>query len=377
MTWLPLLVLHALSYGFSTLEVGEREVDVHLRLQMLSLVEVFPDLDPDLDGDIDAELLESRADDIASYVRTHWRLSFGDRGASSFELRSLRIGEREDHIVLGNMGWVEVEFTLGSAHRIDRLQLEVDLFESTSPGHSEIVHVYRADAPEPDVRAVAGVLAEPVGWTRPSGPLERWRGAAREALGSADVIFLGPAVLALISLGAHRIRDLLRAAGGLFLAQGILVVSGATLFAGLRLEAKDFELLAPLAVVYLGISAYMTRPPGSYLGLRSLAFGIPVALAWVLEEANGQGREPDPWIRAGHQTPGWGLQLLVVAIAFALLRARTPHPPQPPPVVEPGTPRDQPPTPCLADSSWARGGSLLVAALALALFGLRFLTPAP
>ncbi len=142
--------LHPDSLSSTAITVAGAQAHLVMRCQMLSLLEVIPDLDADGDGQVDgAEVQRSRVP-IVDYIDTHYGLVVGsDRqfeGGTRLSPQFLRL----EHFAPGTeggkgyrMGAVEIELLYAAPEPIVDLHLHSTLFADTSPGHIDMVELRR------------------------------------------------------------------------------------------------------------------------------------------------------------------------------------------------------------------------------------------
>jgi hypothetical protein len=147
--WPLLLVLstwpaaHDNSVSFSRVVVEAERVNVSLRLQALSLLEVVPWADGDGDRLLAAAELEPLEAELGRYILEHYRLE-----SAGTPLRPQRFPVLSPDRSVPLVGeWVLATWSCTAAAPLEDLSLEVDLFSVTSPGHLEFGVVSWNDTP--------------------------------------------------------------------------------------------------------------------------------------------------------------------------------------------------------------------------------------
>lgn len=138
---------HPNSFSVSELHIRGRLIELHLRAQVLSLGEVIEGFDDDLDGHAEDGELEASRDAIAAYIAEHYRIVVGADTAAEAALAKWALAGKCVQVVEGPMAldpmnevseWVDVRFEFDAGDkRFTTLGAFVDLFEVTSPGHSD------------------------------------------------------------------------------------------------------------------------------------------------------------------------------------------------------------------------------------------------
>lgn len=241
---LALAPYHDDSMSLSRVRVGTESVEVELRIQALSVVEVLPWLDRDRDALLSPEELEGEVE-LGRYVLEHFRL-FGNEGAlrpADFPIAQV------DPTGMIPGSWVQLEWTL-ETERLDELRLEVDLFADTSPGHLEFTEVHWEGVELPGL--VLGPGSDSWEFMAPT-PLERVTETGGELPGRplalACLLFL--LVLGAGTLTELRLGSLTFALGSGAVALGVSLPSGTA--------TTGVELTALLAAAYLGAERSLMR----------------------------------------------------------------------------------------------------------------------
>lgn len=142
--------MHPNSLSSSYLRVDGDAIHHRLRCQVLSVLEVLPDLDGDLDGRLTEAELSRGSADLLEYLGEHYRLDPGE----GIPLRPSWVhlapspGSDDPLDPFRDMDWIDCDLLWRAAAPIEQLDLRVTLFRSTSPDHIDICTVegLRGDA---------------------------------------------------------------------------------------------------------------------------------------------------------------------------------------------------------------------------------------
>ena len=119
----------------SRVTVASERVQLELELQTLSLLEVLPDLDTDGSGALDANELSAGKAPLSDYLARHYVLRTAGTRLSG-ELVGLQGTDADAQLAFVTQR-VVAEFEFRSTGALTELELEVSLFERTSPDHRD------------------------------------------------------------------------------------------------------------------------------------------------------------------------------------------------------------------------------------------------
>jgi hypothetical protein len=281
--WLALFLglgstlLHPDSISSSRVEIEGPRARALVRCQVASLQEVVPGLDGDGDGAVAAEEVAAQAEALGGYVAEHYRVRTGtDRRLQGGRVLAPRFaGARltpADPDVPERLRGksIDVELQFEDAQPLCDLQLEVSLFQTTSPGHVDLCTVLW-----PDGTSHSFVLTqeEPVGRSDPTG-----RGAfqAYFALGWHHILsgwdhlaFLLALVLASRGLGA-----LLWLVSAFTVAHSLTLGLAALRIVNLGRYSGTVEALIALSIAYVALETALQPDAKRTRWLEALGFGL-------------------------------------------------------------------------------------------------------
>lgn len=174
---------------------------LRLRAQVLSFLEVYPELDANGDGQFDEPELAQFEPLLFDELAQHFRLAIpgpeGGEVALEPQLVSLRLLEPTLELG-GGYEWGALDFELffSSPNPIDSLILDVHLFEDTSPDHIDYLNVHWRDRDPEIVVSDHFQRRHVVPSPKPRTFLPFLRGGFRHILGGFDhLAFLGALLL--------------------------------------------------------------------------------------------------------------------------------------------------------------------------------------
>ena len=323
---------HPDSLSSTAVRLVGSQAHVAMRCQVLSLLEVIPDLDADGDGRVSAAEVDASAVPVTSYVDAHYRLFTGtDRGGEGG--RRLRpdfvsIAHLGEGSVDGRgyrMGAVELELLYTDDGPIRDLLVRSTLFEDTSPGHIDMLDL-RWEGLEVDRPPEHVALTATNPWHRsdPEG-----RGAFRAYLPLGLTHILGGwehllFVFALV-LGSRRLRSVLGVVAAFTVAHSTTLALATLDLVDAGAPTGLVDALIALSIGYVGADVACfpdrLRPRGTEAFLFGLVHGF--GFAAVLRPSLA-GEAARPAALFGFNM-GVELGLVPVALLTALVLARLPR----------------------------------------------------
>lgn len=248
------VLLHPDSLSTTRLEVQGDEVWLTMRVQVLSLLEVLPELDADADGTVDAGEVTAQAPAILHYVGEHYRLVTGsDRDLSGgrplapqpVAARLVPAGSEEARGF--RQGAVDVELVLAAPGPVEDLLVESRLFALTSPAHIDILTIVWPDGAR---RTLTLDEETPRGRSDPSG---RGAGLAFLQLGWRHILsgWDHLAFLLALVLASARVASLLGVVTAFTLAHSVTLGLAALDLVQVSRYATLVEALIALSVAYV------------------------------------------------------------------------------------------------------------------------------
>ncbi len=243
---------HPESLSSSELEVSGSQAVLRLRAQVLSFLEVYPELDANEDGQFDeAELVQFEPllfDELAQNFRLARPGPEGSDLALTPQLVSLQLLEPTLELG-GGYEWGALDFVLifSSPQPIESLVLDVHLFEDTSPDHIDYLTV-RWHGRDPEIVVSdhfqrRHVVPSP----KPKSFLPFLRGGFRHILGGFDHL----AFLAALLLTAATWRSLLWLVTGFTVAHSATLALVSTGFANTRGYESLIEAGIALSIAWV------------------------------------------------------------------------------------------------------------------------------
>ncbi|MCP3914009.1 MAG: hypothetical protein GY711_00455 [bacterium] len=309
------LALHTGSVSASRLVVEGARAELSVRCQVLSLQEVIEGLDADADGFVETGELEQHADEVSSYVASHYRVrAAAGLSVSPTAVRRVRTSGPDR---LTGYELVDVQFAIRAERPIEELSLEVDLFRATSPDHVDTAEI-RWNGRKPlgrlftprdehwEVRAPGAITGE----MHIDGLKRGWSAWA------------GPCALAALMLAAAGRKQALRV-GAVFLAAEVATIALAVHWGIAASLTRTIILAAPLSVAYVAAD-YLMRHPDRARVLEVLVFGVVSGLALALALSAALADERDAQLGLAAFLGGLALsRLACVAVAAAVLGRAT------------------------------------------------------
>lgn len=278
---------HPDSLSGTLLEVRGDEVHVRLRCQVLSLLEVIPDLDADGDGEVDGPEVAAKRVEILAYLMEHYVLFTGsDRDLTGgvplapAPLDVAHLGPGAEEARGYRAGAVDATFVFRAPELVRDLLVHSTLFVDTSPDHIDYATIVWSD------ELTVGLALDrdmPRGRSDPTG-----RGAFTAFLRAGFVGLRDHWVLPAFALAlglASRGRRGRWVAGVL----GVLAVVGGVLAGdalGLQARSSQAGLVraaAALSVAYLGVRGLeggRRQAPAIEAALFGFAHGLALQLAF-------------------------------------------------------------------------------------------------
>ena len=350
-----LVVMHPDSLSSSQILVDGERASLALRCQLLSLLEVLPQLDANLDGDVSAAELAAERASVFEYVGEHYQLTTAtDRDFAGGERLvpipiRLTLVPPEPDLALGyRRGEVDLEFSFEHHEPIRDLAVEMTLFLDTSPLHIDYTTVqWRGEGPstfalESESRRVR---------IDPTGRGAFWVFLSigrRHILGGWDHL----AFLVALVLSARRLRSLLAVVTAFTVAHSITLGLSALNVVDCSAYSRMIEAAVALSIAYVAVDNLVHPQLKRARWAEALGFGLIHGLAFA--SFLGQSLVEE----SAKVTPLFAFNLgvemgqVLVAVALAILLRLVPR-------------GDSESDPLLAPPWLRRGGSIVVAALGL------------
>lgn len=141
--------IHPNSLSSSYLRVDEQVVHHQLRCQVLSVLEVLPDLDRDGDQVLSASELRLGKFALESYFNEHYVLQTPDGARLTASLLHAAPAKSSNDPLdpFRLMDWIDIGVDWHSATKIDGLDIRVTTFRETSPDHIDLCTIEAPDQP--------------------------------------------------------------------------------------------------------------------------------------------------------------------------------------------------------------------------------------
>lgn len=275
---------HPDSISSSRIVVSGAEARLDLRCQVISFLEVIDGLDADADGTVSAAEVELQREAIQSYVMEHYVLVTGSdrsfQGGRRLEPYPVSIGHLEETGEQGR-GWrggaIDVGLTFRSGEALRDLQLEVSLFQETSPFHIELAQVIWEDG----VTATFSIDASnPIARTDPTG-----RGAFRAFFGMGwHHILVGwdhLAFLAALVLASRRLGSLLAVVTAFTLSHSITLGLASLGVIDLSRHIDFIEAVIALSIAYVAVDSLAHSTLKRSRWPEAFAFGLVHGLGFA------------------------------------------------------------------------------------------------
>ena len=277
-----LLLAHPDSKSITILEVGGDEVRGTQLVQVLSILEVLPELDSDEDGGLSDDEAAAGRVAILGYLAGHYTLADASGQALSRATDDLQLVPFDPAFPFEPQ-LVEVRSTWLGRGDLAGLQVTMDLFLETSPAHFDSLEVTWSGCRSSH---------ELLDGTRSS--VQLFPSAALFNVALRDGARLGWALgvllcAAALSCAAKRERRWL--APSLFVATAAAAYVAGQLW-GIPLEGRTLRLCLPLASAWLGADQWMHRESSRVL--EGLLFGALAGLGLALSQGEllDAGRMP-------------------------------------------------------------------------------------
>ena len=314
---------HPDSLSSSTLVVRGREAELTLRCQVMSLLEVLPDLDADGDGRVDASELAAGQGDVLAYVAAHYRLRSGsDRdleGGDALAARgvSAALVDPRDETASGyRLGAVDVRLVYEAPGEIRDLLVEMRLFLETSPDHIDVTTLVWPDGVEEThvLRASSPVVR--------SDPTGRGAFAAFVALGFRHILggWDHLAFLVALLLASKRLRSLLWVVTAFTLAHSVTLALAALEVVDVGRYSGFVEAVIALSIAYVAAETLLLPREQRARWPEAFAFGLVHGLGFAGFLGDALLAERSKLVPLASFNLGVELgQVLVVAVLAGLL----------------------------------------------------------
>ena len=285
---------HAGSFSRTWITLDNQGIQFRSEFQILSLLEILPNLDTDRDGFVEDSELEAHAEVLGLYLAKSYAL-LADGSALEAGALELRLMPPTPGSFLPIPEWVEVRWEAPLASLPEAIGVHSTLFVSTSPDHRDLLSLRW-----PGCLAVHGVLdgGQPrAQFQAGASLLQLAAGAALRAawLGGAGLL-LSLCLLLGWTLGPIRRRhalSLMLGALGAGLVLALLGREAASALAGAQL----WPLALPLLAAYCAADRAAFGMQSGH-GLEAFGggvlWGLACGLAWLRESA-GWDLQPWPW----------------------------------------------------------------------------------
>lgn len=318
------LLLHPNSLSSSRLVVDHDQVSLTMRCQVLSLLEVIPDLDADGNGAVDALEVEEHEQAIFDYVRSNYRLFAetvrDEPGGSPLTPELLLISFDPGEVYAGNpfpMGRVDINLEYLHSSKVEDVGVHSTLFVDTSPDHVDICHVsWDGDA------ETTFALDANRSWCR-SAPSGRGAFFVFARLGTEHILagWDHLAFLMALLLSAAGLRAVMLVVTAFTVSHSVTLALSAMDLVDFSTHAPLIEALIALSIAYVAVDHIVHREATRTRWIEAFAFGLIHGLGFA-----GFLRES----LVGEGTRGWALfsfnvgvefgQILVVLTAVLVLR---------------------------------------------------------
>lgn len=271
---------HAGSISQSRVVVTGEQVELQLRCQLLSAVEVLPALAQVRERDQLADTVSAESQRIAAYVAQHFRLA-ALAGAERTLLEALPAEARASWVeaeggLLGGLDLIDLRLPFRRAPQaFDALELQVDLFLETSPDHRDLCQIEWRGEPQ---EAFLFSAYEPI-WRWPPARTA-WPDELRRFFrqGFLGLWSAGWGLAVLLGLGLASRARALRVVAIFMVAAGAGILAAALPPEGLPLSAHLLQLAVVLSVAYVGADCLLHAQSG-LRWIEALAFGAIHGLA--------------------------------------------------------------------------------------------------
>jgi hypothetical protein len=322
--------VHPDSMSSSELVVDGAQARLLVRCQMLSLLEVLPQLDADGDGSVVDADVDRHADAIAEYVGEHYLLRTGtDRehaGGAALELSPDSVEPWKNHDLAPRLrDWVEVRFHATSPVPIRDVLVESSLFLVTSPQHMDITTVRWVAS------GASGVLVLDA-----AHPRERFDPEGRGAFGVFVKLGWGHilggwdhlAFVLVLVLGSRRLRSLVSVVTAFTVAHSITLACASLGWIDLSQHAHLIEAAIALSIAYVAADNLMREDRRRSHAREAFVFGLihGLGFAGFLRESlvNEQARGMALFAFNVGVEAGQLAVVIVLALALRLVRGKQP-----------------------------------------------------
>lgn len=275
---------HPDSLSSSRLMVQGDRVELTLRCQVQSLLEVIDGLDADLDGRVDATELQAREAEVGAYVSDRYRLRTGsDRDLAGGERLHARgegcsLVEPDDVDQAGfRSGAVDVQVTYSAERPVRDLLIEMRLFLETSPDHIDVATLVWPDGIE-ETHVLRG--AAPIVRSDPTG-----RGAfvAFATLGFQHILggWDHLAFLVALLLASKRLRSLLWVVTAFTVAHSVTLALAALEVVDVGRYSGFVEALIALSIAYVAAESLVLPREERARWPEAFAFGLVHGLGFA------------------------------------------------------------------------------------------------
>ena len=275
---------HPDSLSSSELVVHGREVQLTLRCQVLSLLEVVEGLDADGDGAVDTAELADRQDEVLDYVAGHYRLRTDSARdlTGGVELAasglSATLLDADGSVDSGDrLGAVDVRVRYSAPLEIGDLCIEMRLFLETSPDHIDVATLVWPDgARETHVLRAANPVVR-------SDPTGRGAFAAFLALGFRHILGGWDHIAFLIALllASRRLTSLLWVVTAFTLAHSVTLALAALEVLDVGRFSGFVEALIALSIAYVAAETLVLPRETRARWPEAFAFGLVHGLGFA------------------------------------------------------------------------------------------------
>ncbi len=334
----PAVALHPNSISSTRIRVDGTEILLTQRCQVLSLMEVIPDLDADGDGVVTPAEIQRSRDAVFDYLGRQYRLFVGsdrDReGGERLILSPLTLSRAEKLLEEGNAGFsagaVDAVFHYAAAEPVTDLLVEMDLFLDTSPDHVDLLAIEWVGQ---GTESFGLDAREPRGRSDPTGKgafVAFFRLGWGHILSGWDHLAF---VLALV-LASRRLRSLLGVVTAFTLAHSVTLALAALDYVDVSAWSTAIEAFIALSIAYVAADTALHPNAGRSRWIEAFAFGLVHGLGFASFLRLSLVSEPNQAIalfsfNVGVEAGQIGVVFALVA-SLAVLRRVGPAPEAPP-----------------------------------------------
>lgn len=321
--------LHPDSLSSSVVAVDGGTAQLRMRCQVISLLEVLPELDANGNGVVETPEVDAAAGDIGRYIGEHYSLfAETDRellGGVRLEPGLVSVLHRPESVEGGPgymAGSVEVELVYTHSAAIRDLVIESVLFLETSPEHIDLARVVWAATEEREAAEMSVGLSLRMTRARfdPEG-----RGAFGAFVGLGWDHILGGwdhlAFVVVLVLSARRLRSLLGVVTAFTVAHSLTLGLSALDAIDLSRHAPLVEALVALSIAYVAADVLVNPNRKRARWIEAFLFGLVHGLGFAGFLAQSLVQEQAKSLALLGFNVGVELgQLVIVLVMAALLR---------------------------------------------------------